>query len=84
MGTFGDHLASGCTCGAGTSGTIVATQVAPFYHGACSPVLCPENTTGVDLKRGCRCGKGYHGVVEAIAQAPYFRPGIKEFVPMLA
>ena len=59
-------------------------QAAPFYQGSCSPVPCPENTTGVDLKQGCRCGEGYRGLVKAIAEAPYYRPGLTGFRLMLA
>ena len=35
-----------------------AAQADPFFMGSCSPVACPEHSTGTNVPGGCECLAG--------------------------
>lgn len=71
----GDSVETGCTCDDGYSGTIIATDVAPFYSGSCEEEVstpCPSYSTGDSVQVGCTCEDGYTGEIVAADVAPFY------------
>ncbi|CAJ1443825.1 unnamed protein product, partial [Effrenium voratum] len=68
----GTNVGSGCTCSAGYSGTITASDSSPFYTGSCSAENCPSWTTGTKIANGCTCWDHYFGSITAKVGSPYY------------
>eukprot|EP01051_Picozoa_sp_SAG22_P003492 SAG22_NODE_171_length_16646_cov_6.580528_8_plen_731_part_00 len=68
----GANVSSGCTCDAGSNGTIIATGSSPYYSGSCAAVSCPPDSTGANVSSGCTCDAGSNGTIIATRSSPYY------------
>ena len=68
----GLNVAVGCACNAGFSGTVNATNFAPYFLSNCLATPCPSNSNGISVHLGCQCNAGFRGTVTAKAVAPFF------------
>eukprot|EP01051_Picozoa_sp_SAG22_P001049 SAG22_NODE_37_length_26837_cov_8.103523_3_plen_1698_part_00 len=79
-GSSGTDLPSGCTCNPGHSGTVTATEDAPYWRGTCTPVPCPSHSTGTGVPleclpsvcTGCACNPSFVGDIVPSSISPFY------------